>query len=93
MSRRVVHGPLGKVDQYLHATLLVHVAEISPLPRSVRPRMQMCTGRNVRLTRPVSTTRTGDGQSGQWHIRNGFRADEPLVSLGESGLGVRRRFP
>jgi len=27
------------------------------------------------------------------HVRNGFRADARLVSLGESGLGVRRRFP
>jgi hypothetical protein len=77
MSRRVVHGPLGKVDQYLHATFLVHSVEISPEPRNARPRMQMCTGRNVRLTRPVSTTRTDDGQSGQWLFRNGFQADEP----------------
>ena len=29
---------------------------------------------------------------GQWHVGDGFRADERLVSLGESGLGARRRF-
>ena len=34
-----------------------------------------------------------EGQPGQWHFGNGLPADERLVSLGGSGLGVRRRFP